>query len=208
MLGASPAGIGSTVASSSGNFICPDIAGIINAGHIFGVDNTDPLNMSKALVTGRKLAADLNTALGKYMPKVFRNSYLVSIAGLVGARETRRVLGDYCLMADDYLERRSFDDEICRNSYEIDIHVNENQINDVISFEEYLKFEEGNKTLRSTYTRYKIGESNGIPYRCLTPKGPENVLMAGRRSISCDRHAQGNIRVIPFYLSTGEVAVL
>ena len=90
-------------------------------------------------------------------------------------------------MNEDYLVCGSFENEICRNSNEIDIHVNENQINDVISFEEYLKFEEGNETLRGTYMRYKTGESYGIPYRCFTPKGLENVLVAGH-SISSDRH--------------------
>ena len=49
------------------------------------------------------------------------------------------------------------------------------------------------------------GESHGIPYRCLTPKGLANVLVAGR-CISTDRYANGAIRVMPPCMSMGEAA--
>ena len=52
---------------------------------------------------------------------------------------------------------------------------------------------------------YGKGESHGIPYRCLTPKGIHNVLVAGR-SISCDRAVQGSVRVMPVCLAMGEAA--
>ena len=44
-----------------------------------------------------------------------------------------------------------------------------------------------------------------MPYRCLTPKGLRNVLVAGR-SISCDRPVQGSVRVMPVCLAMGEAA--
>ena len=53
--------------------------------------------------------------------------------------------------------------------------------------------------------RYGKGESHGIPYRCLTPKGLKNVLVAGR-SISTDRITQGSVRVMPVCLCMGEAA--
>jgi len=52
---------------------------------------------------------------------------------------------------------------------------------------------------------YKKGESHGIPYRCLTPKGLKNVLVAGR-CISTDEIVQGSTRVQPPCLVTGEAA--
>jgi hypothetical protein len=55
--------------------------------------------------------------------------------------------------------------------------------------------------------RYGPGESHGIPYRCLTPKGLANVVTAGR-CISCDRTVQGSVRVMPVCLATGEAAGL
>ncbi|MET0263811.1 MAG: FAD-dependent oxidoreductase, partial [Rariglobus sp.] len=54
---------------------------------------------------------------------------------------------------------------------------------------------------------YKAGESHGIPYRCLTPKGLRNVLVAGR-NISVERAVHGSIRVMPVCLSMGEAAGL
>ncbi len=47
---------------------------------------------------------------------------------------------------------------------------------------------------------YGKGESHGIPYRCLTPKGLKNVLVAGR-SISAEQMVQGSTRVMPCCLA-------
>ena len=52
---------------------------------------------------------------------------------------------------------------------------------------------------------YGPGESHGIPYRSLVPKGLRNVLVAGR-SISCERIVQGSVRVMPVCLAMGEAA--
>ncbi|MDP4238665.1 MAG: FAD-dependent oxidoreductase, partial [Bacteroidota bacterium] len=48
-------------------------------------------------------------------------------------------------------------------------------------------------------------ESHGIPYRCLTPKGLKNVLVAGR-CISTEQIVQGSVRIQPACLVTGEAA--
>lgn len=55
--------------------------------------------------------------------------------------------------------------------------------------------------------RYQPGESHGIPYRCLTPKGLGNVLVAGR-CISTEQLVQGSVRVMPTCLAMGEAAGL
>ena len=81
-----------------------------------------------------------------------------------------------------WLARKEFEDSIGRNCYYIDVH------------------KPGHKE-----TRYKKGESHGIPYRCLTPKGLKNVLTAGR-CISTDEEAFGSLRVMPPCLVTGEAA--
>ena len=44
-----------------------------------------------------------------------------------------------------------------------------------------------------------------MPYRCLTPKGLKNVLVAGR-SVSSDRIINGSLRVMPVCLAMGEAA--
>jgi len=53
--------------------------------------------------------------------------------------------------------------------------------------------------------RYRDGESYGIPYRILTPRGLDNVLVAGR-CVSADRFLQGSIRVMPGCYITGQAA--
>ena len=175
--------------------IGPGLVGF-NAGHVWDVDNTDPASVSKALVLGRKIAAQFRDALAEYCPEAFANSFLIMTGSVMGIRETRRIVGDYSITFNDYIERRSFEDEICRNSYFIDIHS---------AREEAAKNFAQLEKLDTKSFRYGKGESHGIPYRSLIPKGLRNVLVAGR-SVSCDRIVQGSVRVMPVCLAMGEAA--
>jgi len=177
------------------NSIGPGTVGF-NAGHLFAVDSTDPVGLSRALVQGRRLAASFRAALAEYVPAAFGNAFLAATGTLMGIRESRRIIGDYILTLEDYLARRTFPDEICRNSYFIDVH---NKTKEAGASAEALQdFEK-----RSTH--YGPGDSHGIPYRCLTPRGLRNVLVAGR-SISCEQAVQGSVRVMPVCLAMGEAA--
>ncbi len=177
------------------NIVGPGAVGF-NAGHMWHVDNTKPETISDALIQGRKMAAQYRDALAEYVPAAFGNSFVTVTGSLMGIRETRRIVGDYILTLADYMARRSFDDEICRNSYFIDVHSAADEIaNDP---EAYGKWE-------TKCIHYGKGESHGIPYRCLTPKGLSNVLVAGR-SISCEQIVQGSVRVMPVCLAMGEAA--
>lgn len=167
-----------------------------NAGHVWDVDNTDPASVSRGLMEGRRLAAELRDALAEYLPRAFADAFLVATGSLIGARETRRIVGDYVLTIDDYLARRSFPDDICRNNYPVDIHCSKKEIRG---------HDRGKVTAMGRYERYKKGESHGIPYRCLIPRKLKNVLVAGR-SISTDRAVQGSTRVMPVCLAMGEAA--
>ncbi len=160
-----------------------------NAGHIWNVDNTQPETVSAAMMKGRKIAHAFQRALAEYHP-AFANSWLASTGSLMGIRETRRIVGDYMLTADDYDARRSFEDEICRNSYYLDVHC---------------KPDDPHRKKEAKSGRMGPGESHGIPYRCLTPRGLRNVLVAGR-SISTDRAINGSTRVMPVCLAMGEAA--
>jgi len=183
----------------------PGVVGF-NAGHIFNIDNTNPQNVSKGLVKGRELAEEFRKALTKYYPRAYANSYLVSTGALLGIRETRRIIGDYILTKEDYMERKTFPDEISRNSYFVDIHLTKKETERhlkegiYLSFHSSLAYEKRKKS-------YQPGESHGIPYRCLTPKGLKNVLVAGR-AISCDSVVFGSIRTMPNCMATGEAAGL
>ena len=177
------------------NTVGPGTVGF-NAGHVYDVDNTDPISVSRAMMSGRQLAAAYRDALSEFAPQVFGNAFLVQTGSLMGVRETRRVVGDYTLTLEDYLRRQSFSDEICRNSYFIDVHAKVKA-----AFDDLRKIDEWEKTT----LRYEPGESHGIPYRCLTPSGLRNVLVAGR-SISTEQLVQGSVRVMPCCLAMGEAA--
>lgn len=178
------------------NLIGPGVVGF-NAGHLWDVDNTDPSTVSAALVQGRKIAKAFRDALAETHP-AFANAFLASTASLLGVRETRRIIGDYVLNIEDFLSRRSFADEICRNAYPVDIHTAKNEID---------ASRQGQLDVMARYEQYGPGESHGIPYRSLTPKGLHNVLIAGR-AVSCDRPVQSSIRIMPACLGMGEAAGL
>ncbi len=164
-----------------------------NIGHTFGVDNTDERSVTEALVKGRKLVLEYERYYKEYRSG-YENMKLMATGSLLGIRETRRIIGDYVLDLDDFKNRATFDDEIGRYSYPVDIHPMRP------GAEEFGRFRDEWKTLR-----YKKGENYGIPYRTLTPQGLSNVLVAGR-CISTDRPMQGSVRVMPGCYITGQAA--
>ena len=163
------------------NLISPDVVQF-NAGHLVNVDSTDPWATTQAMIKGRQIAEQYMGAMKEFQPQTFGSSFVVKTASLLGVRDSRRIEGDYIFTVQDWMDRKTFEDEIGRNSYYIDVH------------------KPGHKA-----TRYNKGESHGIPYRCLTPKGLKNVLTAGR-CISTDEEAFGSLRVMPPCLVTGEAA--
>lgn len=167
-----------------------------NAGHITGIDASNTDELSKGIILGRKTAEAYRNAFAEFLPDVFGNSCVAATAAVMGTRESRRIKGEYCLTADDYLARRTFPDEIARNCYYIDVHPS--STNPAMSVEE-------RKANVGDCSQYGPGESYGIPFRCLVPTGFNNLLTAGR-IISCDRQVFGSIRVMPCCLTTGEAA--
>ncbi len=166
-----------------------------NIGHTFGVDGTDERSLTAALVKGRQLLVEYENYYKRYLGSGFRDMDLVASGSLLGVRETRRIQGDYVLALDDFKTRATFTDEIGRYNYPVDIHVG--RPNDE---REYQRFEKEFASLRMG-----VGESYGIPFRCLVPRGLENVLVAGR-CISTDRSMQASIRVMPGSFITGQAA--
>ncbi len=164
-----------------------------NVGHTFGVDATDERSVTAALIWGRKLVAEYERYYKQFVPG-FEGISLEATGALLGLRESRRILGDYVLTIDDYLRRATFDDEIGRYAYAIDVHASQPAAAE-------------DKAAESPFhmLRYQRGESYGIPYRCLTPRGLDNVLVAGR-CVSVDRSVHGSIRVMPGCFITGQAA--
>lgn len=164
-----------------------------NIGHTYDVDGTDERSLTKSLIWGRKSMTEFERYYREYLDG-YEEMELAATGAILGIRESRRILGDYVMVLDDFINRASFDDEIGRYAYPIDIHPSDTSV------EGFKKFEKEYHNLR-----YKDGESYGIPYRALTPRGLQNVLVAGR-CVSCDRYMQSSIRVMPGCYITGQAA--
>ena len=155
-----------------------------NTGHVFGVDGTNADSLTKGMVEARKRMQEYRRYYREYLSG-FENAELVCSAPQLGIRESRRVVCDYRLVLQDFLDQAVFPDEIGRYSYNIDIHAN------TVGLDDYELFEKEHTTYR-----YKVGESEGIPDRTLT---------AGR-CICSDRYMQSSVRVMPGCYITGQAA--
>lgn len=156
-----------------------------NFGHVFGIDGSRAEDLTRGAITGRALVRHITEWLKAAVPG-FEHAILTVTGEQVGIRESRRIVGDYVITADDFLNCTSFADDIARNAYFIDIHM--------------AKPTDGMKMVH-----LPPGESHGIPYRALLPLGLSNVLVAGR-AISTDRATQGSTRVMPNCFAMGEAA--
>ena len=166
-----------------------------NISHAFGVDPTDERSLTRAMIDSRKRLPEYGRFYREYL-KGYEKMRLASTAPYLGVRESRRVICDYKLGVKDFLTRATFEDEIGRYCYPVDIHPS--KPGDVEAMKAFLK--EYEKDLK-----YKKGESYGIPYRSLVAKSFSNLLVAGR-CIGTDQKMQASIRVMPGCYITGEAA--
>ena len=156
----------------------------VNSTRVTRVLGTDVWDLSYAEWASRKQMRQIAEFLRRYVPG-FEQSYVAQSGVQVGVRETRRVLGDYQLTADDVLAARKFDDAIARGAYPIDIH---------------------NPTGTGTVLkRLPPGEAYDIPLRCLMPRSTDGLLVAGR-CISGTHEAHSSYRVMPIVMATGQAA--
>ena len=190
-------------AIEEGIFSVPDLhlPGMIRIGrsqadgnlvHAFGVDGTDERSVSQALMDTRRRTEEYRRYYHTYI-EGFEVAELVA-TGSLAIRESRRILGDYVLGLEDFKTRASFGDEIGRYNYAVDVHATRPDPDETRRFEAEFKA-----------LRYGKGESYGIPYRILTPRGLDNLLVAGR-CVSVDRPMLGSIRVMPACFITGQAA--
>ena len=156
-------------------FNCPRVT------HINGAKAED---LTRVQIQGKKVIPKIIEFCKRYL-EGFDNAYLAQTAPMVGIRESRRILGEYVLTADDFREARKFSDGIAKSCYPIDIH---NPSGVGVSLE-----------------RLPAGEYQEIPYRCLVPLQVDNLLVAGR-CISASFEAQAAIRIEATCRAMGEAA--
>jgi hypothetical protein len=149
-----------------------------------GIDPTNVDDLTRAEIAERKNVAEVSRLMIKNVPG-FERAYLSSTSASVGARESRRLTGEYVLTVDDVLSCRRFEDGIALGAYPIDIHD-----------------PKGGKTL---FSFLREGGSYNIPYRCLIPLQPENLLVAGK-NISATHEAIGTARLQATVMAIGQAA--
>jgi hypothetical protein len=128
-------------------------------------DGTDAQSLSDGELEGRRQIVDYINFLRAEVPG-FEHAYALDIATQLGIRETRRLVGEYMLTAEDVLECVDFDDSIGVNGWPLEKHV----AGDV------------------EWIWPRIPESRGynqLPYRMMLPRrvsaeGVDNLLVAGR----------------------------
>ena len=155
-----------------------------NQTRITGIDGTSAEDLTRAEIEGRRQAWQFLEFLRRDASG-FENAEILVSGPQIGIRESRRVIGDYVLTEEDVLEARKFDDVIARGSYSIDIH--------------------SPTGAGTVIKRLKPGESYDIPYRCLTPLGLDNLLIAGR-PISATHEAHSSLRIMPICMAIGQAA--
>ncbi len=179
------------------HFVCmkpvTKVSATSNLGHIYGIDTLDEFELTRGYVEGRRIARTMEEFYRRHVPG-FQNFELLATASLLGVRETRRIRGEYRMTVEDFRRRAVFDDEIGRCCYPVDIHSGSTNAEEQKRVERVLE-----------ETRFKRGESYGIPYRAMIPQGLANLLVPGR-ALSADRAIQSSLRVMPPCFVTGQAA--
>jgi FAD dependent oxidoreductase len=156
----------------------------VNSTRVTRVLGTDVFDWSRAEVESRRQMRQIAAFLRRYVPG-FERAYVAQSGVHTGVRETRRIIGDYRLAAEDVLEAKKFDDVIARGAYPVDIH--------------------NPKGSGTVLKRLPAGAAYDIPLRCLLPRGVDGLLVAGR-CLSGSHEAHSSYRVMPIVMATGQAA--
>ncbi len=125
----------------------------MNLIHLDGCDGTDPDDLTRFEIEGRRQAMLAIEALRRYTPGC-ANARLRNFGMSIGIRDTRKLDAVYNMTEADVREQGRFDDSIGI----------------------YPEFIDGFGVLVLPTT----GRYMQIPYRCLLPKKVRNLLVAGR----------------------------
>lgn len=146
---------------------------------VLGLNPTDTQSLTDAYVKIYEQIPVLVNFFKKYVPG-FEQSHLREIAPMLGVRESRRIMGDYLLTAEDLIAGRVFDDAVSMGGYHIDIH-----------------------RPAGTWVDSHNVRTYTIPMRSLIARDVDGLLMAGK-CISATHEAIASTRVIPICQGQGQ----
>lgn len=177
-------------ARAAGDFEVPQtrIVGVKNHQHdeftvvmtrVLGLDPIDISSLTDAYTRVYEQIPILTRFFRDYVPG-FSGSRLQEIAPMLGVRESRRIMGDYVLNAEDLIAGRVFDDAVSMGGYHIDIH-----------------------RPAGTWVDSHNVQAYTIPLRSLIARDVDGLLMAGK-CISATHEAIASTRVIPICMGQGQ----
>jgi len=161
--------------------LLPDGAMLINMTHVDNVRCHDAQDLTRAEIEARKQVPVILEFLRRYVPG-FEGAQLTVTSHAIGIRETRHIEGDYTLTLEDIRAGKRFNDTIGLCGYPVDIHSPD-----------------------GTDVNLELVPVYGIPYRCLTPKGLDNVIVVGR-ALSATHEALASVRVMAQCMAMGQAA--
>lgn len=145
-------------------------------------DNTDPNDWTQAEIQGRRDAWTMFELWQKELPE-FADAYFMTSGPVAGARESRRIVGEYVLTSDDVRHGRRQNDVVVLGAWRLDRH----------------------PATKPGYHDIPWTPPYDIPYRTLLPKGCENLLVAGRCH-SATSEALASSRVTATAMGMGQAA--
>ena len=155
-----------------------------NSTRIVKLNPVDPFDVSKAEIAARKQMIELFDFLKENFES-FKDAILTFSAVSIGVRESRKLVGEHVVTAEELVACTRFEDSIAVADYDIDIHS-----------------PDGSGT---SHYYFPNGTYYTIPYRSLQPKEFDNLLVGGR-CLSATHEAQASIRIMPTCACLGEAA--
>jgi hypothetical protein len=133
----------------------------------------------------------------KNVDKLYPNYRLGWAAFIAGKRESRRLMGDVVVSADDFRNATDFPDKAFPCTWHIDLHNPDPNFDKGLPGEEFIS--------RATAgAQFQYQGPYWAPYRCLYSRNLNNLFMAGR-NISVTKDGLGPVRVMRTCGMMGEV---
>ncbi|MFC4454678.1 FAD-dependent oxidoreductase [Deinococcus sonorensis] len=157
---------------------------LVNALLIYGVDGTDPASVRRGYRDGRRESARVVRFLRLALPDAFGHVWLAGVAPALYLRETRHLVGQQRLHADQELDGRTWSSSVAVSAYPMDGQV-----------------------YRPGDAPFLLGQPQpyAVPLGALLPRGYRNLMVVSQAA-SFDSAAAYSARVVPLQMSLGEAA--
>lgn len=157
----------------------------VNTTQVNGIDATKVEHLFRAELELRRQIDLLLEFFRKHLPG-YENCTFKASGTTIGTRETRRIMGEYLITAEELAEGKKFEDVVVHNAeFVVDIHNPEGP---------------GQAEAHIQYVK-----PYDLPYRCLVPETVDGLLLAGR-CISGTHRAHASYRVMSICMAMGQAA--